>query len=74
MLSDEVIGSLGDTHIYKNQFGAVDELLERDYTKFKLPKLVIKSDVKDIDDFKFEDFELKGYESYPKLNIPLSVG
>lgn len=74
MLSDEVIGSLGDTHIYKNQFGAVDKLLERDYTKFKLPKLVIKSDVKDIDDFKFEDFELKGYESYPKLNIPLSVG
>lgn len=74
MAPDEVIGSLGDTHIYKNQFEAVEELLKRDYTKFKLPKLVINPLVGDIDDFKFEDFELIGYESYPKLDIPLSVG
>lgn len=74
MAPDEIIGSLGDTHIYKNQFEAVEELLKRDYTKFKLPKLVIKPQIADIDGFKFEDFELREYESYPKLNIPLSVG
>lgn len=37
------------------------------------PKLVIKRDVKDIDDFKMEDFEIVGYNPYPKIQMDMAV-
>jgi thymidylate synthase len=38
-----------------------------------LPKLVLKRDVKQIDEFAFEDFEIAGYEAHPHIAAPVAV-
>lgn len=63
-----------DCHLYLNQMDAANEQLSRDYTKYNLPKLELNKDITDIDDFKYEDFNIVGYESYPSIKAPLSVG
>lgn len=73
MLPDRLIGSLGDCHIYENHFDAVREQLERDGA-FELPKLKIKRIADKIEDFKFEDLELTGYEPAPAIKATLNVG
>lgn len=61
----EFVHTLGDAHIYHNHFEQVKEQLSRE--PYPLPVMKINPDVKDIDDFKFEDFELVGYQSHGKL-------
>lgn len=39
----------------------------------EFPKLVIKREVTDIDDFKFEDFEIVGYNPHPKIAMEMAV-
>ena len=73
MLPDELIASLGDTHIYMNQMDGVMEQLNRKGND-QLPKLEINRKVEIIEDFKFEDFEIKGYNPDPPIKYPLSVG
>ena len=73
MLPDELIASLGDTHIYMNQMDGVMEQLNRKGNG-QLPKLEINRKVEIIEDFKFEDFEIKGYNPDPPIKYPLSVG
>ena len=74
MIPDELICTLGDTHIYHNHFDGVKEQLSRDPYKYNLPKLWLNPDIKNIDDFKFEDIRIENYESYPVIKFPLSVG
>jgi thymidylate synthase len=38
-----------------------------------LPQLKLNPEVKDIDDFKFEDFELVGYDPHPHIKAPVAV-
>ena len=66
----EFVHTLGDTHLYLNHFEQVDEQLSR--TPRKLPTMRINPDVKSIFDFKFEDFELEGYDPYPVIKAPMS--
>lgn len=73
MVPDEVIGSLGDCHIYKNQMNGVMEQLSRNGSDI-IPKLVIHGNQKTIEDFKFEDFEIVDYHPDPIIKFPLSVG
>ena len=73
MVPDEVIGSLGDCHIYKNQMNGVMEQLSRNGSDI-VPKLVIHGNQKTIEDFKFEDFEIVDYHPDPIIKFPLSVG
>lgn len=73
MVPDELIGSLGDCHIYLNQMDGVNEQLKRK-GKDVLPRLVIHGNQSTIDDFRYEDFEIVGYESDPTIKFPLSVG
>lgn len=66
----EFVHTLGDTHLYLNHFEQVDEQLSR--TPRALPKMKINPDVKSIFDFKYEDFELEGYDPYPTIKAPMS--
>jgi len=67
MIPDELIGNLGDVHIYKNQVEGVNEQMER--TPFKLPTLKV-SNVKLLEgEF---DYELENYEYHPTIKFPLS--
>lgn len=70
----EVICSLGDCHIYLNQLDGVKEQLTRNPHKFDLPFLELNPMIKNIDDFKYEDFKIINYQSYDKIQMPLSVG
>lgn len=67
----EFVHTLGDTHIYHNHFEQVKEQLSRE--PLPLPVMKINPDVKDINDFKYEDFELVGYESYGVLKGKVAV-
>lgn len=77
---DELIFSGGDVHVYKNQIDTyVAEQKERNPHLYGLPKLILnyKTDnnfYADIDNFKYEDVKIEGYESYPTVKYPLSVG
>jgi len=61
----------GDTHLYLNHLEQVDLQLSR--TPRPLPTMKINSDVKDIFAFRYEDFELLGYDPYPGIKAPVAV-
>lgn len=63
-----------DCHVYVNQLDAANEQLSRSCSKYQSPILKLNKDIKNIDDFKYEDFNIIGYESYPSIKAPLSVG
>jgi thymidylate synthase len=69
----EFIHTFGDAHIYSNHVDQVKELLIRDPKKYPLPTLELNSEIKDIDDFKYEDIKIVGYESYPAIKAPVAV-
>ena len=67
----DFVHSFGDVHLYKNHFDQADLQLTR--SPFPLPEMKINTEVKDILDFKFEDFELMNYESHPGIKAPVAV-
>jgi len=67
----EFVHTLGDAHIYLNHIDQVKLQLSRE--PFPLPEMKINPEVKNIFDFKFEDFELVGYESHPHIKGEISV-
>ena len=67
----EFVHSFGDVHLYKNHFEQAELQLTR--TPFPLPQMKINAQVKDIFEFKFEDFELLNYESHPAIKAPVAV-
>lgn len=67
----EFIHTLGDTHIYHNHFEQVKIQLER--TPYTLPTMKINPNVKEIDDFKYEDFELVNYQCHPTIKGIVAV-
>lgn len=73
MTVGELIYMGGDCHIYENQIEGVKEQLSRKGYD-KLPKLVFNREISKIEDFKYEDFNIIGYESDSTIKFPLSVG
>lgn len=67
----EFVHTFGDLHIYLNHLEQVELQLTR--TPYALPKMWINPEVKDIDDFRYEDFELRGYEAHPHIAGQVSV-
>ena len=67
----EFVHTLGDAHIYLNHVDQCKLQLSRD--PYQLPQMKINPEVKDIFGFKFEDFELLGYQSHPHIKGEISV-
>ena len=71
---DEVIFSGGDVHVYKNHIEPLKEQLSRNPHLYALPTLKLNPNITEINDFTYEDIKIVGYESYPTIKMPLSVG
>lgn len=67
----EFIHTFGDLHIYTNHLEQVKQQLAR--TPRQLPRMVLNPEVKDIFDFKYEDFRLEGYDPWPAIKGQVSV-
>lgn len=71
MQAGEFIWTGGDTHIYSNHMEQVQTQLKRE--ERDLPTMEINPAVKDIFSFKFEDFNLVGYNPHPAIKAPVAV-
>ena len=67
----DFIHTLGDAHIYLNHLEQVDLQLTR--TPRPLPVMKLNPDVKDIFGFRYEDFQLEGYDPWPHIAGKVSV-
>ena len=67
----DFIHTLGDAHIYLNHIDQVKLQLTR--SPRHLPTMTINPEVKDIDDFKYEDFQLSDYDPHPHIKGKISV-
>ena len=67
----DFIHTTGDTHLYLNHLEQAKLQLTR--TPRPLPRMIINPDVKDIFDFKYEDFQLEGYDPWPHIKAAVSV-
>ena len=67
----EFIHTFGDAHIYNNHFEQVELQLSREPRP--LPKMILNPEVKNIFDFKFEDFTLVNYDPHPHIKGQVAV-
>jgi thymidylate synthase len=79
MIPDELIGNLGDVHLYNNHIEQAKEQITR--TPFELPKLIINNEFWNheyqtidgwVDSMEIADFTLENYQSHPAIKAPLS--
>ncbi|EEN3595102.1 thymidylate synthase [Salmonella enterica subsp. enterica serovar Enteritidis] len=71
MVPDELVYSGVDVHLYSNHLEQAKLQLTRE--PYPLPKLVIKRKPDSIFDYKYEDFELVGYQAHPHIAAPVAV-
>jgi thymidylate synthase len=67
----EFIHTMGDAHLYNNHIEQTNLLLTREFRP--LPTMKINPNVKDIFEFKLEDFELVGYDPHPHIKASVAV-
>ncbi|MFI4937071.1 MAG: thymidylate synthase [Candidatus Berkiellales bacterium] len=71
LIPGEFIHSFGDVHLYLNHIEQAELQLSRQ--PFPLPTMLLNPEIKNIDDFRFEDFVLKDYQSHPAIKAPIAV-
>lgn len=67
----EFIHTFGDVHLYNNHIEQAKLQLTRE--PFPLPQMKLNPEIKDLFDFKFEDFTLENYEAHPHIKAPVAV-
>src|SRR6202522_951907 len=67
----EFVHSLGDAHLYLNHIDQAREQLTR--KPYPLPRMKLNPAVKDIFDFKYEDFTLENYQAHPSIKATIAV-
>ena len=67
----DFIHTFGDAHIYNNHLEQLELQLTREPKQ--LPELKILKDIKIIDDFKFEDFEILNYDPHPHIKGKVAI-
>src|SRR6056297_2255270 len=66
----EFVHTLGDAHIYKNHLEQVKKQISRE--PFDHPKLIIHGNQDHIEDFEYEDFEVKNYKHHPHIKAKVA--
>ncbi len=67
----DFVHTLGDAHLYLNHFEQAREQLTRAPNPF--PRMRLNPAVKDLFEFRYEDFSLEGYEPHPAIRAPIAV-
>jgi thymidylate synthase len=67
----ELVHTFGDLHLYTNHLEQAREQLARDCRP--LPRMILNPSVKALEDFRYEDFTLEGYDPHPAIKAPISV-
>ena len=67
----EFVHTTGDTHLYLNHLNQARLQLTREPRP--LPRLVVNPDVKNLFDFRFEDFAIENYDPWPHITAAVSV-
>ena len=67
----EFIHTIGDCHVYLNHIEPLEEQIKRKPRDF--PTLNIKRKVEKIEDFRYEDFEVIGYDPLPTIKMEMAV-
>jgi thymidylate synthase len=67
----EFVHTFGDLHLYLNHFDQVETQLAREPRA--LPKVRLNPEIKNLEDFRFEDFELLEYDPHPGIKAPIAV-
>ncbi len=73
MVAEEFVHFAGDAHVYADQVDLVKEQIERPIIE-QTARLVLNPEVKEIDDFTFEDIQIAGYDNHhPAIKYPVAV-
>ena len=67
----EFVHTFGDLHLYRNHLDQAREQLSRDCRS--LPRMRLNPAIKDLREFRFEDFELIDYDPHPAIKAPIAV-